>query len=752
MKPSARPNILLLMTDQHAPRIAGFAGDPCAQTRHLDALAARSVQFDAAVCASPVCTSSRMCLLTAKEAHRCAAWNNHWIIFPEHVTWPSHFAAHGYRTCLVGKMHFGGRDQMQGFQVRPYGDLRHGLGHQPDPIRLFPGYAHVESAGITEIPESLLQDVVVTRETAAFLLEHQDTEPAVPWFVCASYSRPHSPLTAPGRYVRRYRNKLPPLPFPPDQEERLEPFARRFFQPHSPEQIRLAREAYYACVNFVDDCVGELLEALAPAGLLENTVVIYTSDHGEMAGVHGLWDKCVYYDPSICVPLLMGGPGIRPGRHRVVQPISLMDLFPTACGLAGLPIPEGLDGVDHSRFLADPDSAVAPRQFAPSAYYRYGVKVQHLKPVGEDEPCAAMRVIRRPRLRRGGEFVRRPLALHPARSDWRHYSPTIWITAQVHGSEVQRFNGWKNMKIARFEDIEAWQLARELTMRGLLVFGTSVLMADPLLKMEPSQDGSETRIQIFPARSSTTSLLEALDAQSGRCVKTLHAGTFSKGQAVSIGIKSGLKPGRYRIRYREGVRLEMAGDLKLPGKEKWVNPVDVSATSKAIYVLDSGLLEKGAAPAEENKPVQEAVTMGQTWLYKFKFDGTPDRIFGDQGRLTLRERPGAGHAFTVDEGGQIYFPCNHMVEVWAGTGDAPVYRIGGIGPATTQEHYSPRGKNTQEVGTVALGYDDRIYLGIVAHYTVRVYNRTKNAFEGFLYSLSDQNGIKPLDCRGWHEK
>ena len=81
-----RPNILLIMTDQHPPRLAGFAGDPYVQTQNLDALAARSVQFDTAICASPVCTASRMCLLTAKEAPRCAAWANHYVLFPEHVT------------------------------------------------------------------------------------------------------------------------------------------------------------------------------------------------------------------------------------------------------------------------------------------------------------------------------------------------------------------------------------------------------------------------------------------------------------------------------------------------------------------------------------------------------------------------------------------------------------------------------------------------------------------------------------------
>ena len=389
-----RPNILLIQTDQHESSVAGFAGDPYVQTQHLDAFAQRSIQFDTAICPSPICTPSRMCMLTGKEAHRCAAWSNHWIIFPEHVTWPGHFADHGYRTCLVGKMHFGGRDQMQGFQVRPYGDLRHGLSHQPEPIDLFPAYHSAESAGVTEIPESLLQDVVVTRESLAFLLEHQDVEPDVPWFVCASYSRPHCPFTAPGRYIRRYRDKIPAAFVPTNPNEDLEPFARRYFSVDQPSEVSLrGREAYYACVDFVDDCIGELLEGLNRAGLLDNTIVIYTSDHGEMIGHHGIWGKIVYYESSVGVPLLMTGPGIRAGHHRVAHPVSLLDLFPTTCGLAGLPIPEGLDGVDLHELLADPETAKPPRDFAASASFAYGVRINY-NTTDENQAGAAMRLVR----------------------------------------------------------------------------------------------------------------------------------------------------------------------------------------------------------------------------------------------------------------------------------------------------------------------------------------------------------------------
>jgi len=395
----SQPNILWILTDQHAPDISGFAGDPVVRTQNLDTLAARSVQFENAVCSSPVCTASRMSMLTGKEPHHCSAWNNHWIIFPEHLTWPGHFADNGYRTCLVGKMHLGGRNQMAGFQYRPYGDLRHGVGHQPEPMKYFPGYPFVRSAGETEIPESLLQDVVVSREALAFVLEHNDKQPDIPWFLCASYTRPHYPLTAPGRYIRYYRDKVPAVEVPPDYIGRLDAYGQYLIGRQTPgnlteEENLRGREAYYANVDFVDDCIGELLNGLERAGLLDNTIIIYTADHGEMAGKHGLWGKTIYYKESMRVPLLITGPGIASGHHVANHIISLMDLFPTTCALAGLSIPEGLDGIDMSKVLSQPDTEEEPRPYAPSAYYTYGVRVAGAVGADEDTPCVAWRAVR----------------------------------------------------------------------------------------------------------------------------------------------------------------------------------------------------------------------------------------------------------------------------------------------------------------------------------------------------------------------
>ena len=372
-------NVLLIMTDQHSADVAGFAGDPVVDTPHLDGLAAESVRFNCAVSPSPICTPARMCMMTGREPQRCAAWNNHWVIFPEVMTWPRYFGQHGYATALVGKMHFGGADQMQGFQSRPYGDLRHGLGHQPDPLSMFPGYAGPQSAGVTEIPESLIADVVTTTEAVAWAAEQQDREPDRPWFLVASYGRPHPPLTAPGRYLERYRDRVPPPPEPDPSS--LEPYAGNLQASHGyhriPREERVAAaEAYYACVDFVDDCIGDLLGGLRQWGALDNTLVIYTADHGEMLGSHGMWNKAVYFERATAVPLLIQGPGVGGTPRQVHSPISLVDLFPTVSAMCGLPPPPGVDGVDFSGVLgAGFETADAPREVAYSMYVGYGGRI-----------------------------------------------------------------------------------------------------------------------------------------------------------------------------------------------------------------------------------------------------------------------------------------------------------------------------------------------------------------------------------------
>ena len=352
-----KPNILLIQTDQHNPHIAGYAGDSIVRTANLDGLAEDGTSFDAAYCQTPLCSPSRLSLLTGCWVSNCGGWSNGAVRDPNQETIPSWLSKQGYTTATVGKMHIAGGDQTHGYQHRPYGDLVpcNYPAHQPDP----PGswkdghwnnhaVGRFPFAGSMEIPESLTMDQVVTTESLAWLLEFADASPGSPWFFHASYSRPHFPLTAPGRYVRRYLDselKAPPLPpgFPdglhPHDRFTVDDFNLLKF---SHEEHRRAVACYYACVDYVDDCIGGLIDGLRREGRLDNTYIVYTSDHGDMAGEHGLWWKRSYYEASARVPLLVTGPGIT--RRCDSSPVELVDLFPTFCDWAGVDAPEGLDG------------------------------------------------------------------------------------------------------------------------------------------------------------------------------------------------------------------------------------------------------------------------------------------------------------------------------------------------------------------------------------------------------------------------
>ena len=337
------------------------------QTPNLDRLAETGSCFAKAYCQVPLCTPSRMCMLTGKHAHRCSAWRNGSVLFPAHLTMPAHFAQHGYTTCLVGKMHFGGQDQYSGFQHRPYGDLRGNGGHQSDPLpgshrnrkrrtSLSPFRLRTQQAGITEIPVRCLQESVVNIETIEFLREHTTDKP---WFLIASYSRPHFPLTTPKRFFDRYWPNNVDMPdIPPGHLERTHRFGkdlREMFNTSevSVEETRKARAAYYACCEFLDQVIGDLLAILERDGLLDDTIIVYTTDHGEMAGEHGQWWKGSYYEASSRVPLIVLDRRLQASLgRRVVSPVELTDLFPTLCGRAGIPIPRGVDGSDMSDLMA----------------------------------------------------------------------------------------------------------------------------------------------------------------------------------------------------------------------------------------------------------------------------------------------------------------------------------------------------------------------------------------------------------------
>ena len=367
-----QPNILFLHSDEHSFRFLSArsknrGGEPC-QTPTLDDLITQGVNFDAAYCQMPLCTPSRIAMLTGRHSHRCGAWGNASILPPDLPTFGSHFQTHGYQTATVGKMHIGGSRQFAGFGARPYGDFGGPCAHQFDPLSItnetqrggMDMRSRTADAGISEIPESLLQENMVTRESLSWLRENRHANPNQPYLLYASFSRPHFPLTAPRRFIDRYDpKKIPPPCVGRSGDAANHPMTLGAIKGFRTEEINetemmKARAAYFASVDFLDEILGDFLALLDRDGFLKNTIIIYTSDHGELAGEHGIWWKNTYHEAATHVPLIISLPEYRNGElnaKEIATPVSLADLFPTMCGLANIPKPEGLDGVDLTRIL-----------------------------------------------------------------------------------------------------------------------------------------------------------------------------------------------------------------------------------------------------------------------------------------------------------------------------------------------------------------------------------------------------------------
>jgi choline-sulfatase len=378
-----RPNVLFLQSDEHSFRCFGRLadGEPV-RTPTLDDLAASGAVFEQSYCPMPLCTPSRIATLTGRRVRTAGAWNNGAVLTPENTTVAETFSGAGYRTCHVGKLHVEGTRQFAGFDHRPYGNFSGAGGHQPDPPTPdeSKGYTDMRSrtddAGITGIPESALQERTVVDETVAFLREHRASNPDQPWFLNASFSRPHFPLTAPRRHFERYwdpdadeptdRLTEPAVPPGGDGDAEHHPAVRAACEHFemdaiTPTEQRRARAAYLAAVDFLDEVLGDLLATLDREGLLENTIVVYATDHGELAGEHGLWWKSTWHEASARAPMIVQLPGHRSGDIEpatIETPVSLIDLFPTLCGLTGVDYEADIDGVDLAAAVetgAEPD-------------------------------------------------------------------------------------------------------------------------------------------------------------------------------------------------------------------------------------------------------------------------------------------------------------------------------------------------------------------------------------------------------------
>lgn len=346
------PNILLIMSDEHAPMFSGPYGHHLLQTPNMDSLAANGVTFTNAYCNSPLCIPSRMSFMTGRYIHHIGTWDNASPLAPDVVTWAHLLRSVGYDVVLSGKQHFCGLDQLRGFRAQLARDLHaerlHGLidwANGTPPAKRPWGGLQQAGPGTTEEIEV---DDLAEAEALEYLRDSARKDQ--PWALNVSFIAPHFPLVVHRQFFDLYPLDEVDLPeIPPSHLENQHPVYKRmrrmFGLVDFPEDlVRRGRAGYYGLITYLDEKIGRLLNVLEETGQRDNTLVIYTSDHGEMNGEHGMWRKSNFYEASVRVPLQIAWPRYLSSGHRIDEVVSLVDLTATLVDVAGASQITSLDG------------------------------------------------------------------------------------------------------------------------------------------------------------------------------------------------------------------------------------------------------------------------------------------------------------------------------------------------------------------------------------------------------------------------
>lgn len=357
-----RPHIVLIMADQFRGDCIGADGHGCIRTPNLDRLAAEGVRFRSAYSSTPTCTPARSALLTGLSPwhHGMLGMTRMAERYP--VEKPRSLRDAGYYTLGIGKMHYMPQRGGHGFHQLILDEAAHveSPEFRSDYLAWFaseaPGLAY-DATGLDwngyeakayALPERL-HPTHWTGETAVRFIDAY--EQAEPFFLKVSFHRPHSPYDPPERFLRMYEDAEIPRAAVGQWAQR---YAARSDDTRRPwhgdlgeEQVRHSRQGYYGSVSFVDEEIGRILEALERRGWLDETLILFTSDHGDMTGDHNLWRKSYAYEPSARIPMLVRWPaGLVSSKRGIVraEPVELRDVLPTFLDAAGVPVPEHLDG------------------------------------------------------------------------------------------------------------------------------------------------------------------------------------------------------------------------------------------------------------------------------------------------------------------------------------------------------------------------------------------------------------------------
>jgi choline-sulfatase len=378
--PNRPPNILLIMTDEHNASVAGCYGSRVARTPNIDRLAGQGVSFDACYCNSPLCVPSRSSFTAGKYCSRVSVWNNSCELpRADYPAIPSLMNAAGYQSLLCGKQHYAA-GRRYGF-VDVGGNFNksfktgRGNRRQADdlaaPKQISERFAQFHTGGQGGV---LGHDSKVTAGSVDFLRRRAADDK--PFFLFSGYLAPHFPLIVPQRFYEHFRGQIALPRIPPGHLDSLPLNYKHlrigFKVVNVPDEtVRLGRELYHGLTEWVDDQIGQVLQALSQSAAAENTVVIYTADHGENMGEHGMWWKNCMFEHAARIPLIVSWPKRWTGGQRRSQACSLVDVVKLIADIGGSRVPEDWNGDSLLPWLDDAGHAWKDR--AVSEYYAHNI-------------------------------------------------------------------------------------------------------------------------------------------------------------------------------------------------------------------------------------------------------------------------------------------------------------------------------------------------------------------------------------------
>jgi len=348
----SKPNILIFMVDQLNGTLFPDGPAEWLHAPNLKKLAARSTRFKNAYTASPLCAPGRAAFMSGQLPSDTGVYDNAAEFISSIPTYAHHLRRAGYQTCLSGKMHFVGPDQMHGFEERLTTDIYPAdFGWTPDYRKRgeridwwYHNMGSVTGSGVAEISNQMEYDDEVAYHATRKVYDYARSKDERPWCMTVSFTHPHDPYVARKKYWDLYEDCEYLLPTVPAMDyEDHDTHSKRIFDANdwrsfdiSEDDIKRSRRAYFANISYLDDKIGEVMEAVEATR--QETIIMFVSDHGDMLGERGLWFKMSFFEGSARVPMMICAPDMEPGL--ITTPVSNIDVCPTLCDLAGVDMSE----------------------------------------------------------------------------------------------------------------------------------------------------------------------------------------------------------------------------------------------------------------------------------------------------------------------------------------------------------------------------------------------------------------------------